>query len=55
MATYARHVTIFHRAYTWERSWNISPGNAVLVAVAIATAVTSRLINADVVGRSAAG
>jgi len=55
MATYARHVVIFHRAHTWERSWNISPGNAVLVTAAIAAPVTSRLINADVVGRSAAG
>lgn len=55
MATYARHVAIFHRAHTWERSWNISPGNAVLVAAAIATPVTSRLINADVVERSATG
>lgn len=58
MATYARHVAIFHRAHTWKRQrrgWDISPGNAVLIATAIATLVTSRLINAEVVERSAAG
>lgn len=39
MATYARHVAIFHRARararTWERSSGIiSPGNAAFVAIA---------------------